>query len=248
MCRDLEIDGDAPPCWSTSAGWRRAWPDIVKKAYELRIDLTAEALYRSPEITGFDAHSTSNKPFLYFTYSAACSEVEIDVLTGEFDIRRTDILYDAGRSLNPLIDTGQIEGGFVQGLGNLTTEEIYYDDSHGDGAPLSSNFWNYKPPCSKAIPAEFNTSIFQYDNDALNADPRLPFAVWRSKSTGEPPAVLANSVFFAIRRAVAAARADQDWKDWFPFDAPATVVKIQRACREEGAPERECRTPQADAA
>jgi xanthine dehydrogenase/oxidase len=154
------------------------------------------------------------------------------VLTGECDLRRTDILYDAGRSLNPMIDTGQIQGGFIQGLGNVTTEEIYYDDNGGGGAPLSSNFWNYKPPCSKTIPAEFNTRIYQYNNNELDALPGLPFAVWRSKSTGEPPAVLANSVFFAIRHAVAAARQAQGWPGWFEFDAPATVARIQRACRE----------------
>ena len=79
------------------------------------------------------------------------------MLTGEFNVRRADILYDAGRSLNPMIDIGQIQGGFIQGMGNVTTEEIYYDDSGGSGAPLSSNFWNYKPPCSKTIPAKFNT-------------------------------------------------------------------------------------------
>ena len=169
---------------------------------------------------------------MYFTYSAACSEVEIDVLTGEFNVRRADILYDAGSSLNPMIDIGQIQGGFIQGMGNVTTEEIYYDDSGGSGAPLSSNFWNYKPPCSKTIPAKFNTRIYQYDNAELNALPGAPFAVWRSKSTGEPPAVLANSVFFAIRHAVAAARQAQGWPDWFEFDAPATVARIQRACRE----------------
>ncbi len=92
MCRDLEIDGQAPPCWSTREGWRKSWPEIVEKAYQLRLDLTAEAHYRSPDITGFDPLSTSNKPFLDFTWSAACSEVEIDVLTGEFNILRTDIL------------------------------------------------------------------------------------------------------------------------------------------------------------
>ena len=154
--------------------------------------------------------------------------------TDPFNVRRADIVYDAGRSLNPLIDIGQIQGGFIQGLGNVTTEEVYYDDSGGSGAPLSSNFWNYKPPCSKTIPAQFDTRIYQYNNTELNALPGAPFAVWRSKSTGEPPAVLANSAFFAIRHAVAAARMEEGWSDWFEFDAPATVTRIQRACRERG--------------
>jgi xanthine dehydrogenase/oxidase len=217
--------------WEQPDVWKANWPKIVRLAYDRRLNLSAQAHYQSPRLTGYNFDGKPGRPFLYFTYSAACSEVEIDVLTGEFNVRRADILYDAGRSLNPMIDIGQIQGGFVQGMGNVTTEEVYYDDS-GGGAPLTSNFWNYKPPCSKTIPAEFNTRIYQYDNAELNALPGAPFAVWRSKSTGEPPAVLANSVFFAIRHAVAAARKEQGWSDWFEFDAPATVARIQRACRE----------------
>jgi xanthine dehydrogenase/oxidase len=232
MCRELQREGKAPAGWDQPDGWMAKWPEIVEQAYNRRLNLTAQAHYQSPRLTGFDFNDKPAEPFLYFTYSAACSEVEIDVLTGEFNVRRADILYDAGRSLNPMIDTGQIQGGFVQGLGNVTTEEIYYDDAGNNGAPLSSNFWNYKPPCSKTIPAKFNTRIYQYNNEELDALPGLPFAVWRSKSTGEPPAVLANGAFFAIRHAVAAARQAQGWPHWFEFDAPATVARIQRACRE----------------
>jgi xanthine dehydrogenase/oxidase len=234
VCRELQKEDAAPEGWDTRDGWQAAWPKIIRLAYERRLNLSAQAHYRSPRVTGFDFDDKTGQPFLYFTYSAACSEVEIDAL----NVRRADILYDAGRSLNPMIDTGQIQGGFIQGMGNVTTEEIYYDDSDAGGAPLSSSFWNYKPPCSKTIPAKFNTRIYQYDNAELNALPGAPFAVWRSKSTGEPPAVLANSVFFAIRHAVAAARKEQGWSEWFEFDAPATVAHIQRACRE-----RDTRTP-----
>jgi xanthine dehydrogenase/oxidase len=230
MCRAEKAN--APDGWEQPDGWRDRWPEIIRLAYDRRLNLSAQAHYQSPRLTGYDFDGKPGEPFLYFTYSAACSEVEIDVLTGEFNVRRADILYDAGRSLNPVIDTGQIQGGFIQGMGNVTTEEVYYDDSGGNGAPLNSNFWNYKPPCCKTIPAQFNTRIYQYDNDELNALPGMPFAVWRSKSTGEPPAVLANSVFFAIRHAIAAARQAQGWPHWFEFDAPATVARVQRACRE----------------
>ncbi|MGH6903393.1 MAG: molybdopterin cofactor-binding domain-containing protein, partial [Geminicoccaceae bacterium] len=121
LCRELEREGKAPEGWDRPDGWKARWPEIVAHAYNRRLNLSAQAHYRSPRLTGFDFDDKAGEPFLYFTYSAACSEVEIDVLTGEFNVRRADILYDAGRSLNPMIDIGQIQGGFIQGLGNVTT-------------------------------------------------------------------------------------------------------------------------------
>jgi xanthine dehydrogenase/oxidase len=150
------------------------------------------------------------------------------VLTGEVTIRRSDILYDAGKSLNPLLDAGQIWGGFVQGIGNVTTEEMYYAD---DGRPYTDGTWNYKPPCSKTIPVEFNVVLLDYFKTDPTSDlPLDPYGIQSSKSTGEPPLVLANTVFFAIKHAVLAARQDAGVTGWFELESPATVERIQQAC------------------
>lgn len=166
--------------------------------------------------------------FYYFTYSAAVSEVEIDVLTGEFSILRSDIIYDAGQSINPTLDVGQVQGGFIQGVGNVTTEQMYYDE---DGKPYSDGTWNYKPPCSKTIPVEFNASLLEYvRTDQRTGTPMDRYGIMSSKSTGEPPLVLANSVFFAIKHAVLAARQAAGWQEWFELESPATVERIRQAC------------------
>jgi len=217
--------GQIPPNWQTA--WNTAWPGVVSAAFNDRIDLSAQALYSSPnlsEVTPPTGDGSAN-PFYYFTWSAACSEVEIDVLTGEFEVVRSDILYDAGLSLNPYLDLGQIQGGFVQGLGNVTTEEMLYDDQ---GGPITDNTWTYKPPCTKTIPADFRVGLLTYEkygsNDGLPVD---PYGIQSSKSSGEPPLVLANTVFFAIKHAIAATRADGAWP---ALDSPATVERIRMAC------------------
>jgi xanthine dehydrogenase/oxidase len=215
------------PDWQNN--WSGSWKRIVAYAYDDRQDLSAQALYASPGLSEVGpTPSTNTTPFYYYTWSAACSQVEIDVLTGEFTILRSDILYDAGQSLNPLLDAGQIWGGFVQGIGNVTTEELYYAD---DGQPISDGTWNYKPPCSKTIPVEFNVTLLDYEKpNPLTDLPLDPYGIQSSKSTGEPPLVLANTVFFAIKHAVHAAREDADLEGWFELPAPATVEQIQLAC------------------
>ncbi len=219
--------------WQTE--WSRLWPLIVNYAYQDRQDLSAQALYASPDLSEVGPTPSSNAtPFYYYTWSAACSEVEIDVLTGDFTILRSDILFDAGKSLNALLDAGQIWGGFVQGVGNVTTEEMYYA---ADGRPISNGTWNYKPPCSQTIPVEFNVALLDYEKTSPLTDlPLDPYGIQSSKSTGEPPLVLANTVFFAIKHAVHAAREDAGVEGWFELPSPATVEQIELACATPAGP------------
>jgi xanthine dehydrogenase/oxidase len=195
------------------------------------VDLSSEASFDSPNLGSLDANGQlppGEQIFYYFTYSAAVSEVEIDVLTGEFSILRSDIIYDAGQSINSDLDFGQVEGGFIQGVGNVTTEEKYYAQ---DGRPYSDGTWNYKPPCSKTIPVEFNASLLEYvRTNHRTATPMDRYGIMSSKSTGEPPLVLANTVFFAIKRAILAARQAAGVSGWFELESPATVERIRQAC------------------
>ncbi len=220
------------------------WINVVNLAWESRIDLTGEAFYRTPDLTQVGIKDPQGRPYLYFNYAAACTEVEIDVLTGEFSILRADLLYDAGKSLNSILDIGQIQGGFVQGIGNLMTEQLVYGRG---GELLSDGTWEYKPPCSKTIPIDFRVTLLRADKYAQLPEAGLdraiiaavttrgvtidPTAIQSSRTTGEPPFVLASSAFFAIKHAILAARQDQGDNQWFELEAPATVERIQAACR-----------------
>ncbi|WP_298899661.1 molybdopterin cofactor-binding domain-containing protein [uncultured Psychroserpens sp.] len=219
--------------------WSDIWPLIIEWAYTSRINLSESARYRAPHHEVVDNTHPIGRPFFYFTYSAAVSEVEVDILTGEFETKRTDILFDLGKSLNPLIDVGQLEGAFIQGLGYLTTEELIKQgpkEAPVKGVPknaiTSVNTWDYKPPGSKSIPTDFRISIF---DDRLTPserlDPKLAArAVKSSKGIGEPPLVLANSVFFAIKQAILAFYKEVEYDGWVEMTAPATISKIQTAC------------------
>ncbi|WP_298902893.1 molybdopterin cofactor-binding domain-containing protein [uncultured Psychroserpens sp.] len=219
--------------------WSEVWPLIIEWAYSSRINLSESARYRAPHHDVVDNTDPIGRPFFYFTYSAAVSEVEVDILTGEFETKRTDILFDLGKSLNPLIDVGQLEGAFVQGLGYLTTEEMIKQgpkETPIEGIPkeaiTSVNTWDYKPPGTKSIPTDFRISIF---DDRLTPqerlDPKLAArAVKSSKGIGEPPLVLANSVFFAIKQAILAFYKEVGHEGWVEMTAPATIPKIQAAC------------------
>lgn len=220
------------------------WINVVNLAWGNRIDLTGEAFYCTPDLTQVGDKNPYGRPYLYFNYGAACSEVEIDVLTGEFSIVRADLLYNAGKSLNSILDIGQIQGGFVQGVGNLTTEQIVIDPG---GRLLSDGTWDYKPPCSKTIPIDFRVTLQRADRIAHVPQDWLDkaiisavtssgavlslSAIQSSRTTGEPPFILASSVFFAIKHAILAARQDQGDNHWFELEAPATVEQIQTACR-----------------
>jgi xanthine dehydrogenase/oxidase len=149
--------------------------------------------------------------FGYDNRFGAVAEVEIDVLTGEFTVARMDVLYDAGRSSNPAIDIGQIEGGVVQGIGFVTTEEAIYND---DGRLTTDNIWSYKPPCSKTIPVDFRVTLSTQNplRTAQQEELRL-LAVQSTKSATEPCLALGNAVYFAIKHAVMDARKEQTGRD-----------------------------------
>jgi xanthine dehydrogenase/oxidase len=169
-----------------------------------------------------------------FTFAAACSEVEIDVLTGETTVVRTDIVYDMGTCLNPAVDVGQIEGGFVLGLGHILTEEVVVElEGEMKGVVTTLNTMDYKPPAVSTIPLQLNVDLFPRrtgTNPHLRHDSRSKAPALSSKGVGEPPLVLAASVYFAVKHAILAARRDRGHDEWFRMDTPATVERIREAC------------------
>ncbi|HEX4962397.1 MAG TPA: molybdopterin cofactor-binding domain-containing protein [Thermoanaerobaculia bacterium] len=169
--------------------------------------------------------------FVGFTYSAALSVVDVDVLTGEVKILSSDLVYDMGWSMNPAIDIGQVEGAFVQGIGYLTTEKLVFEpDGEEKGRLNTTNTWRYKIPAVTTIPLELNTYLFPRDLPSVASIPEDPNEVFSAKEVGEPPLVLANSVFFAIKAAIRASRLERGLDGLFHFDAPATVQEVRRAC------------------
>lgn len=230
-CIDQGID-----YWDYDQGWQAEvikkgatkksmiWLNVLNTAYEYRIDLSAQALYKTPGLGDLD-----DKQFYDYTYSAACSEVEIDVLTGETTILRSDICYDMGKSMNPAIDIGQIEGAFVMGIGNVLSEELVFQpDGEQRGALNTTNTWQYKPPASTSIPIDLRVEIFpRAAASEVREDPNLLLS---SKGVGEPPLVLAASVHSAVKQAVLAARKDRGHTDWFDLRSPATVERVREAC------------------
>jgi xanthine dehydrogenase large subunit len=189
--------------------------ELTKKAVLARISLSSTGFYRTPDITWDRAKATGN-PFYYFAYGAACAEVMIDTMTGENRVTRIDILHDVGRSLNPAIDIGQIEGGFVQGMGWLTTEELVYD---GQGRLRTHAPSTYKIPVASDVPADFRVALW----DGANSRD----TIYASKAVGEPPVMLAISVFCALADACEAAQTGAGMR----LDAPATPEAVSRAIR-----------------
>src|SRR4051812_22690430 len=187
--------------------------ELVRKAYLARVSLSSTGFYKTPKIH-WDAAKRKGRPFFYFAYGAACSEVLVDVTTGEMKVQRVDILHDVGRSLNPAVDIGQIEGGFVQGMGWLTTEELVFDP---DGRLLTHAPSTYKIPCSSDVPDHFEIALW----DGANRED----TIYRSKAVGEPPLMLAISAFAAIADAIHSL----DPEKAVPLDAPATPEAILRA-------------------
>jgi xanthine dehydrogenase large subunit len=189
------------------------FPELVQMAYRDRVSLSSTGFYRTPDIH-WDQDAAKGRPFYYFAYGAACSEVVVDINTGEMKLERVDILHDVGRSLNPAVDLGQIEGGFVQGMGWLTTEELVYSD---DGRLLTHAPSTYKIPCASDVPEDFRVAFFDGANRAET--------IWRSKAVGEPPLMLAISVFAAIADAIHSLAPGRPVR----LDAPATPESILRA-------------------
>ena len=189
-----------------------SFAELARLAWMGRVSLSATGFYKTPKIS-YDARTLMGRPFYYFCYGAAVSEVAIDTLTGETRLLRADILHDAGRSLNPAIDIGQVEGGFVQGMGWLTSEELCWDDT---GRLRTHAPSTYKIPVAGDVPEAFNVRLFERGRNVEDS-------VFRSKAVGEPPLMLAISVFHAIKDAVAAAA---DYRASAPLDAPATPERV----------------------
>ncbi len=185
--------------------------DLVKQAYLSQVSLSATGFYKTPGIF-FDRELGVGNPFYYYAYGMSVSEVEVDVLTGETKLLRTDILHDVGDSLNPDIDLGQIEGGFIQGVGWVTTEEIKWDKK---GHLLTHSPDTYKIPTVNDIPLHFNVKLLEgYPNEGT---------IRKSKAVGEPPLMLAFSVWLAIKDAVSAV-GNHEFEP--AFSLPATAEKV----------------------
>ncbi|MDO8250856.1 MAG: xanthine dehydrogenase molybdopterin binding subunit [Rhodoferax sp.] len=197
-----------------SPGATRNFDEVVKLAYANRIQLWSDGFYRTPKIH-YDKATLTGRPFYYFAYGAACTEVAIDTLTGENRVLRVDILHDVGRSINPAIDIGQIEGGFVQGTGWLTTEQLVWNDQGSLSTHAPST---YKIPTAGDVPEHFKIELWPEPNREDN--------VFGSKAVGEPPLMLAISVYEALRDAVAQARGDAQTVQ---LTAPATAENVLRA-------------------
>jgi len=189
-----------------------AFRELVQAAYMARIQLSATGFYATPKIH-WDRKAGRGHPFYYFAYGAAAAEVAIDTLTGEYKVERVDILHDCGQSLNPAIDKGQIEGGFVQGMGWLTTEELVWDRK---GRLWTHAPSTYKIPVASDRPRIFNVALLE------NAPNREP-TIHRSKAVGEPPLMLAISVLHALSDAVASVG---DYRVCPRLDAPATPERV----------------------
>jgi xanthine dehydrogenase large subunit len=192
--------------------------ELCRRAHLARIQLSDTGFYATPKIA-YDRPSHTGRPFLYFAYGAALSEVVIDTLTGESRVLAVDLLHDVGKSLNPAIDLGQIEGAFVQGMGWLTTEELVYDDR---GKLLSHAPSTYKIPTASDRPPRMNIAIWDRGEN-------VEATIHRSKAVGEPPFMLAISVFSALTEAVAAVAPG---KGLPRLDAPATPERILAAIAE----------------
>ena len=191
----------------------RSFDDVVQLAYANRIQLWSDGFYRTPKIH-YDKTTLTGRPFYYFAYGAACTEVAIDTLTGESRVLKVDILHDVGRSINPAIDIGQIEGGFVQGMGWLTTEQLVWNDK---GLLTTHAPSTYKIPTAGDVPEHFKIDLWPEPNREDN--------VFGSKAVGEPPFMLAISVYEALRHAIASTGTQQPVQ----LRAPATAENVLAA-------------------
>jgi len=197
---------------------RVTFAELARTAYYARVQLWADGYYRTPKIH-YDPKTLKGRPFYYFAYGAAVAEMAIDTLTGETRCLRADILHDVGRSLNPALDLGQVEGGFVQGMGWLTAEELWWD---GKGRLMTHAPSTYKIPVASDVPADFRVRLWERGENVEDS-------IHRSKAVGEPPLMLAISVFHAIKDAVASVG---DGRASPVLNAPATPEEVLRAVDE----------------
>ncbi len=191
-----------------------SFDDLVMLAYQSRVQLWSDGFYKTPGLS-WDKDSLTGSPFYYYAYGASVSEVAIDSLTGESVLLRVDLLHDAGNSINPALDKGQVEGAYIQGMGWLTSEQLVWNDS---GRLTTHAPSTYKIPSAADVPTTFNVSLFENSN--------VKDTILRSKAVGEPPLLLGFSAFFAIRDAIASVA---DYRINPPLNAPATAEAILNA-------------------
>ncbi len=196
------------------AGEVMSFAKAAQLAYENRISLSSTGFYKTPDIS-WDRIKGQGRPFYYFAYGASVTEVVIDTLTGENRILRTDILHDAGNSLNPALDIGQVEGAYVQGAGWLTTEELVWDDS---GRLRTHAPSTYKIPACSDRPDIFNVALYENQNPVET--------VYRSKAVGEPPFNHGISAFMALSDAVSSCG-----ETYADLQAPATAESVLKAVK-----------------
>ena len=198
-----------------------SWDQIVKAASSNNVNLGAQKAWRRGMTKFATDDSIEKKSHKYVCFGVACSEVEMDCLTGESSILRVDILYDCGKPLNPAVDLGQIEGGFVTGLGFFFREQVQRNEK--TGATWNHGTWEYKPPCSMDVPIDMRVSYL--------GNARHDAFVLSSKASGEPPLVLSTSAFMALRECIACARKDSGLEaEFFQLNAPCLVDDIAAAC------------------
>lgn len=195
----------------SAPGQQWSFAELVHQAYFNRISLSSTGFYATPDIH-WDREQATGRPFYYFAYGAAVTEVSVDTMTGENQIQRVDILHDCGRSINPAIDLGQIEGGYVQGAGWLTLEELVWNDQ---GRLMTHAPSTYKIPCASDTPPDFRAQIWA-------AGENRELTIKRSKAVGEPPLMLGMSAFFALEHAITGDKYPQ-------LDAPATAERLLMA-------------------
>lgn len=189
--------------------------DFINTAYIARVQLSAAGFYKTPKIH-WNRDTGRGRPFYYYAYGAACAEVSVDTLTGEYVVERADVLHDVGRSLNPALDKGQVEGAFIQGMGWLTSEELWWDQK---GRLRTHAPSTYKIPLASDRPKVFNVALADWSVNRENT-------IKRSKAVGEPPFMLPISVFQALNMAVASFNG---YRENPRIDAPATPERVLMA-------------------
>ena len=189
-----------------------SFEEVIQKAYFAQVSLSSTGFYRTPKIY-YDRDKAAGRPFYYFAYGAACAEVIVDTLTGEYKMLRTDILHDVGASLNPAIDIGQVEGAFVQGMGWLTMEELVWN---GKGKLMTNGPASYKIPAIADMPLDLRVKLVENRKNPEDT-------VFHSKAVGEPPFMLGIAVWCAIKDAVASLA---DYRVQPNIDAPATPERV----------------------
>lgn len=193
---------------------KMAFADVIQAAYFDRVSLSSSGFYQTPKLH-YNRDTGEGRPFFYFAYGAALTEVSIDTLSGEYSVDSVDVIHDVGDSLNPAIDIGQIEGAFIQGMGWLTTEDLRWNE---DGKLISENMATYKIPAIGDTPKHFNVSLFGRKN--------AEDSIYHSKAVGEPPFMLAISVWCAIKDAIASLA---DYRIDPNLDTPATPERVLHA-------------------